>query len=432
MGGYANQIESLDLPGLVASVRQQIAGWSVGHRTQFEAWDSGLLDRTDALLDRVLVLGATTTPETVPTDKPPRLANVLEGLLVAVQAVPLTEPTSGYPAVGDAIEALATEMWSWQASTAQDDWRDAVTAAAQTYRRSVGQQLLSVAGNIDDLQTRVEDMRGQLAVMSAALTENRAVVTDTAEEFRVESARRLAEIESIIVGARQQIDSAIARQEQSISTFQDQFSTAQERRNNEFTDLIRDERETLSRAASDLVFKSANKFAELQATIDEAGELVSVFTAAGTANEFGKEANRQDAAANLWRRLAVSVALLATAPAFWLAYSTRTRSVSTGEVIAKLSIALVIAGAASYCATQSKIHRDREVKNRSAALRLASFEPFIRALSDASEQDRARVELLTTIFGPDSPTASNNSDEPIITIGQLSLWQKVFDMISKR
>jgi flagellar basal body-associated protein FliL len=433
MGDYKGQLAEQDFPTQVADIRTHLMTAPQESRQALENLDPGATERLEALLDHVLVLTATITPEIIPTDRPGQLKAVLNEVTAAIDY--MAEPTQ-MAVYGNQIVAatnnLATQLWTWQGSASGDDWKDTVTGAASTYRRSLGQQLVSFNSEMEELGAHVLASKRQLERLKETGEEFVTETNDELASLKARNAERLAALEAQIESLNTQVTAAVSRQDAAIQQYQEQFSTAQEKRNTDFAELMETTRQGLTASRNDYEKGGMKALADLQVQIDKAEEMVSVFAGAGTANAFGKEAGDQAKDANKWRWYAVALAIIGAAAAAVLILAFGSNKASVAEVVGKLAVAVVLAGAAGYAATQSTAHRRREVRNRRAELLLVSFEPFVRELPE-DEKDKARVALLQTIMTDSNQAAAvAEKNEPVISASQLNLVKQVYDMIVKR
>jgi hypothetical protein len=106
--------------------------------------------------------------------------------------------------------------------------------------------------------------------------------------------------------------------------------------------------------------------------------------------------------------------------------------VNTSLIVAKLALAVVFGGLASYAAKQSAEHRDREVRARRLELELTSFGPFTEGLNDEQKEQDTRAKLIDRIFvGDPGPGADSTNGSPTLTSGQISLVGQLFDQSKK-
>lgn len=426
MGDYKGQLTAQHYEDRVATIRTDLGDVPEESRRLLEDTDPNVVERLGVLLDHLLVLTSTLSAEVVPTDKPGHLSTALDELKtnIGYLAEPANAP-SYVPNVIAAINNLAAVLWTWQGSSSASDWRDAVTEAASTYRRSLGQQLVSARDELDGLATSIEKAKTGLSDLREKGEQFESSMGDELEALKDRSTERLAALEAQIEALGTQVTAAVARQDASIQQYQEQFSTAQEKRTTDFAELVQSARSEAAETRKDLDTAGKQSLAELQAQIDKAKDMVSVFSAGGTANAFGKEAKEQSGAANTWRIIAIVLAIVGAAAAgvLMLAFGNRA---STPELVGKLAVTVVIAGAAGYAATQSSAHRKREVRNRRAELLLASFEPFARDLP-IEERNTARVALLQVLMSDDPTGAADDEESVAFSAGQMNFIKQLID-----
>ena len=176
-----------------------------------------------------------------------------------------------------------------------------------------------------------------------------------------------------------QVSRSAERADQTIATFQQQFANAQERRANEF-----------EAAAQELKTLVDEEMVSLQAKVEEAGELVTAFAAAGTANAYGKEAKHQAAAADKWRIVAIALSVCAALAAVTLIFDQRPEASELSLIVGKVAVGLAFGGLAGYAARQSGRHRTREEVARHSELNIVPSAPASTVLIQIS---RPRLDL---------------------------------------
>jgi hypothetical protein len=226
-----------------------------------------------------------------------------------------------------------------------------------------------------------------------------------------------------------QITGAVARSDQSIAAYQQQFSDAQEKRSKEFTsamnavtsegkaelDASRDEADTL--------------VAAIQQQVDDSAELVSIFAAAGTANAYSKEAKAQSGTADGWRITAIVFAALAALAALSVLFKHNDQHPAWDIAIAKLTVGVALGGIAGYAASQSARHRHREEAARQVELRIAALGPITHDLSE-EDQKLARGKFMESVLMSSKvPDATNH--EASITREQIGLVNQLADGLLK-
>jgi hypothetical protein len=297
---YAGRLEAANLDGYVSRIRALLDSQSEEYLAEVDAEDDGVLERLQLVLDHVLVVSATAVPALVPRKWIDDLVQDLGALESAVQGVcELTSITvAAANALTSTVEAVAVELMTWPL-TGGGDWRDSVTQAASTYRRSLGQQLLAFNAELDATRTDLEAVRATVEAAGTNFAEITTEKTAALDQSLAALTQRLSSLEAKQETVASQIDRSVERAaDATIATFQQQFATAQENRSVEY------------KASFDEQQASADESLEaLAAKVDEAGVLVTAFAAAGTANAFSEEARDQAEAANRWRFVAIALAL---------------------------------------------------------------------------------------------------------------------------
>ena len=429
MADYAGRLAATRFDELVAGIRQLLSTFDDDYLPIIDREDDGILDRLDLTLDHVLVVTSTALPSLVPRvwidDLAQALKEVeeslrgLEGLDAQTITVPLVNRLS------EAVENLAKELMQWPPRAEAADWREVVTQAASTYRRSAGQQLAALYAEIDQAKADAEALRQEFeGLTEQTKAETRAQVESISQNFK-DLAATLQSMQQQASLAESQVARSVERVDRAIAEHQQQFSQAQEDRSKDFqarmTQLMDNSAAQLAqrRDAADAAL------AAIQQQVDEAAELVSVFAAAGTANAYSKEAKDQAKLADNWRYAAIGLGVVAAVAAISLFFGHTGNNPAWALIIGKLAVGIAFGGLASYAARQSSSHRRREETARHLELNIAAFGPFVREL-DGQGQLRARAKVVDAIFlrkvggdGPDGEGAPALSDDHINLLGKL-------------
>lgn len=291
MGNYPEQVTVADFGTRVAGVRAHLATWSDEHRHIVDREDDDILDRVEALLDEVLVATSIQNEIVVPQGLVGSLTNAIVAVDAAVTALDaVDEETVTMPLINDlsnAAETLAANLFQWPPRIDGENWREAVTQAASTYRRSAGQQLAGLSAEIQAARAelvRIEQLSIDLANKTRELGDQ--VRRDLTEQLTALQ-NQLTSTNATVAAAGTQVQAAVDRSEAAIGTQQQQFAEAQEARSKEFAaslkQLVIDADGLIDAAANDAQTK-VDRIDELMAKTEV---LVDVFTAAGTARGQG-------------------------------------------------------------------------------------------------------------------------------------------------
>ena len=155
MADYAGRLEAADVAGYVARIRAQVASQPPAYLEEVDAEDDGIVERLQLVLDRALVVTSAAVPGVVPASWIKDLVGSLDSLESAVETVCSLESitVAAANALTSGVESVAVELMSWPLAD-REDWRDAVTQAASTYRRSLGQQLAAFNAELEATRAR--------------------------------------------------------------------------------------------------------------------------------------------------------------------------------------------------------------------------------------------------------------------------------------
>jgi hypothetical protein len=434
VGNYPEQVSAADFGTRVAGVRAHLQTWSEETRQAVDAEDDDILERVELLLDEVLVVTAVQNESVVPRGLIGNLTNAMVAVDAALTALDgVDSSTVTVALVSDltnAVETLASNLIQWPPRIDGENWREAVTQAASTYRRSAGQQLAGLNADIDGAKAelaRIEQYSVDLA------NKTREIADEKATELEAQLTDLEAQItttQATVKAASTQIQAAIDRSESAIGTQQQQFAEAQEERSKAFTEA---QEERASAAKSNLAKRDAQALAiiqDLELRLEKATTLVEVFTAAGTANAYSREAKAQGRQPNIWRGVAIALGVLtAVAVALVLVEFPERTSLDAWQLaVGKLALGATVGAVAGYAARQSSRHRRREERAKHLELNLETFGSLASELSPDKLED-ARSALVTTMLkeGEESPSSGRASKDSI-SDSQITILQRAFEL----
>ena len=131
----------------------------------------------------------------------------------------------------------------------------------------------------------------------------------------------------------------------------------------------------------------------------ETRQLVGAIGLTGTTGHYAAEARSERRTADLWRWIAIVIALLAVIPAAFATFGDHT---DTRTFVGKVVMTFAIGAVAAFAAGQSIRHRRREERARERELELAAFGPFIEPLI-AEQREEERVIFTRKTFGKTAP-----------------------------
>ena len=433
MGNYPEQVSAADFGTRVAGVRAHLAAWSDATRQVVDAEDDDILERVEQLLDEVLVVTAVQNEIVVPRDLIGALTNALVAVDSALTALDGVDSSTVTVALVSELtlsaEVLSSNLFQWPPRIEGENWREAVTQAASTYRRSAGQQL---AG----LNTEIDAAKAELARIEQQSVDIANKTRQLADEKEAELASQQADLEAQIVAvkaavttASTQVQAAIDRSESAIGTQQQQFAEAQEERSKAFTETQEERANTAKAILTQRDSEASAIIQDLKLRLDKANTLVELFTAAGTANAYSRESKAQGRQANIWRGVAIALGVLAAlAAGFVLVEFPKKSPIDDWQLmVGKLALGATVGAVAGYAARQSSRHRRREERAKHLELNLETFGSLASELSPEKLED-ARSALVKAMLQEEESTSPGRGSKNTISDSQITILQRMFEL----
>jgi len=273
------------------------------------------------------------------------------------------------------------------------DVEQQVREAAATFQRSAGQRLGALKDEINQVQEELETLKQGVADTSGTVS------TEISGQVTAFEAK-LTELEQTIATQRQALDDQMTRQSSA-------FSETQEERATEFQEGMEAFRSELARSQKRAQEDVDKRVAEIRRMEEESRQLVGAIGVAGTADRYTQEAKEQRRVANVFRALAIIVALGAVTMAIIASVH---KDQTTQALSAKLAVSAIFGGLSAYLARQSGRHRRREEHAQSLQLELAAFGPFIEPLIP-EQREEERVIMARKTFGK-TTKAEASEEEP--------------------
>ena len=258
------------------------------------------------------------------------------------------------------------------------------------------------------------------------------------------------------------IESQKVRLDAITSQFQNQFSEAQESRIGKFSEFLKVKGEEVAvgekarSEAFNLLFSGVHKDVadlknvaglELKALITnlmndganalsilnnhkiEVERLVGVITNTGWVGGFQKIANEERESAGKWEMGAIWSMIGLTVFAAITLFLTFKNGFNWGSFAARVFVTLTFGVLAGYCALQAEQRRKNERRNRRLELELASMNPFLASLPEASQND-IKKGLAEKYFGQNDPVTEKG--EKITPTNLFDLLKIVITNLTKK
>ncbi len=298
--------------------------------------------------------------------------------------------------------------------------------SAVTYRRSIGQLLAGIRGEVDGSAARLAEIAKRIEASEAAATELVA-------RAQAEAVSQFAPLEKQTATLATAVEAERTRVTGVVTDLQDRFLEAQAARNKAVEDLIEsagkrfgqveDELEARSSALADqLKSQALGVVAELERHEKDARATVSTTAAMGIAGGYGEYASEQKKAADFWR-LAASAAVLAAVATVLILFH-NFAELDLEHSLQRSLITVPIFAFAAYAAAQSSRHRENERFAKKTSLELAALEPYL-ALLKPEDRDKIKTDLAMRLFG--QPLSPQGDDR----IGAPQLWEELVKVLAK-
>lgn len=368
--------------------------------------------RAQAVVDRLKARLQQIEAIFIPVPALDKLAAPLQNAQQAIQAF-LSDNNEGHLSTLDgSIDALLMEANFFpalrpsaerkMAARAAEDYARHLHELESAVRDRLGELITQMQAQSDEFHTTVGATAEQLQQLQKAADEKSAALAADIEsrttQLKADSESRMAELKAEIDGQKTRLDTVITQQ-------QTAFAEAQERRVHESKDSLSSVETKFEQLAGALVDDTKSKLDQLlaQATASvqslekqeqRAAEIVGVTAAAGVTGSHTKEADEQRLQADMWRWIAIGVALLVTMYAGAVALITPPSADMSAADIAAYAFTrgpfgLLIGLLIPYAMRQSGHHRRREQLARRRAMELTAFRPFLAELPE--EERNAQI-----------------------------------------
>jgi len=201
-----------------------------------------------------------------------------------------------------------------------------------------------------------------------------------------------------------------------ISTFQTQFSNAQEARMTEFAKLLKESSDTFDDKDSELDEQTKSILENMNKNNKKAEELLQLAGAIATTGNYKKYADeaKKNADRLFWVAFGFMVfaALLVGGP---ILYSIiQNVKIEWLELLYRVPIIVTLLLPAFYAANESKKQRDNEFKNRKFQVEIAAIDPYLSDIKDTengeiSNRSQAKLELVKSFFGKEFKSSDDSS-----------------------
>lgn len=316
--------------------------------------------------------------------------------------------------------------------------------AAVSFRRSMGQYLRHAQDEVEAYATKVRELGASYEELKEEVQQQRRRLDDAIARFQ-------DQFSTAEDSRRQQFQSLVTSLQQQSSDLQDRFQQAQETRSNDFLKLTAELRESVGEFENSLdsrlseFEKDTTEAAELfQTSLDEkalntlqaltsrqaeAENIVGAIAQTGMAGGYQRLADREQKLMVRWQ-VATVVAIVAFVVVIGAFLPDGGASLEWPELTRRILMSLAFGGLAGYAGREAAKHGEKERRYRQLELEIASVGPFLATL-DKTRQDVIIEKVADRTFGQ-SARSLNVEDMPASTNGLIDLLRLVLSELLKK
>lgn len=381
---------------LIDDITQWLGGLSVKDRDTIRQELPGRLGRLERVVDHVRTKVDLTEYDLVWNALIAEMENRLEPLRESLKGFEQTQDTTALSNIDKQLDGVLERAALWPVIE-PSDLGDALTQAAESYRRSLGQRTSSLWQRFDGLESDISSLKGDVQSQRDRLQESTEAATARLNEIGARGEESVAAASAQLEQLKEQIARDRGRLDSAIARYESQFSESQSSRKQEFDTLLERMEESSTSTARSLDESAKEVLEVLRSHAGEAERIVGALATTGVTHEFNREAAEQKKHANYWRWVTIGLGLAAIAIVVWAVLYTPEGG-SWAYTAGKVAAGVVTFGVAGYAANQSRDHRRREEAARSLEMDLVAFGPFTKEL-DPETQSKLREALVEKVFG---------------------------------
>ena len=256
-----------------------------------------------------------------------------------------------------------------------------IQAYAQQYQREAESSVGFMREEFEKVQVQLGDVRRELGDYSS---QSKEILTQAQELVNEQANQSNTNMNSL----QSRVNQATSQLENEVATNDRHFQNAQAERENQFkADQERRDREYHDRLDSTV--------AQVEDFRDQASSMLEEVAGASMADHYANQRDRQNSAADLWRRVGVAALglLVAVASGLFLELRMNGGELSVPELIARSGVPASLLILATYALRQSGHHRQREEDVSRVSNELMLLWPFMNRLPD---EDRKSLMLEIT------------------------------------
>lgn len=174
-----------------------------------------------------------------------------------------------------------------------------------------------------------------------------------------------------------------------------------------------------------------SKIEDIETKLEEAKKLVNIIGDVAITGNYQQIANNHKKSANVWRWISISIMSILSILLICSIWRLSDPTYSWHIALVKVIALAILIYPATYASKESAMHRKLEIYNRKLELELASINPFIETLDDASKK-ATKEKLVERYFGNNVSESSETKNNliPISSLEKIS--EMLINFISKK
>jgi hypothetical protein len=359
------------------------------------------LHRIQAVLDYLRLRIDGTDPRLIPLVAFDNAVSILDQITPEIEQFTSNRNEGHLANADNRVDSVIVQLGAGLPPLPFSKERQLAERATKTYIQRLQEQESGYRERVKRLVAELAAHDQKISAAEGRINNAVATAEQNIETVRQSVESRLTDLQNVIEGQKGRLDSAI---EQQSATFLDsqqkqlqQFSDNQSQREDAFKERTQKIIEEAQSEISGLAEEAQGSIEYLHEQEERAREVLAVTASEAVAGRYVLVAEDQRKQADVWRWASIvsAVVLLIVGIVVTFQSPVDEPDRSTSDIIlyfaVRTPLALVIAAAFGYTASQSRHHRDREHVAEQRALELAAFRPFIANLPEADQQAETRA-----------------------------------------
>ncbi len=331
---------------------------------------------------------------------------------------------------------------------------EAVREAAQAFRRSVGQHARYLESTMQGARAEIGKLKDRLGELSNDFAQQKAQLQTVTAEFQSQFSqaqeRRIQdfsdtlrkitdefkenidtwqqEMEATTKNIETESKQRLAKNEERLSEYEQQFAESM----SGFSGTVEVNLHTMEQKFDDAIESTKTQagvtFAKLDSYNERANALLGIIAEKSVTSSYQKAADKARKQTNIWHSITVASMLGLVATALFAFLPTLTGTFSWGGFAGRVFVTLTVGVLAAYGADQANRYSRLERQNRKMELDLAAVGPYLAELDEA-KQEEFKLQLADRIFGRQEEAKFQLEDGGPSSVVDLFLKSKEFKAV---